>query len=97
MESFSKLLWLELIGLDNTKEDLGTTEFLARMSVKPEIISLLLWNTELIHSHTDMRLSIKQSQKVNTGTMAKAGAEATIKSLHLHTILQLLPNPYQKG
>ena len=54
MESFSKLLWLELIGLDNTKEDLGTTEFLARMSVKPEIISLLLWNTELIHSHTDM-------------------------------------------
>ena len=55
MTEFKKLLWLELIGLDNTKNDFGTEEFLARMPVKPEIISLLLWNTELIHSHTDLR------------------------------------------
>lgn len=55
MESFSKLLWLELIGLDNTKDDFGVTEFLSRMPVKPEIISLFLWYSELIHSHTDLR------------------------------------------
>lgn len=55
MEQFTKILWIELIGLDNTKDDFGTAEFLSRMPVKPEIISLLIWNTDLIHSHTDLK------------------------------------------
>lgn len=51
MSSFAKLLWIELLGFDNTAPDFGVAELLGRMPVQPEAVSLLLWNTELIHAH----------------------------------------------
>ena len=48
---FRKYLWMELIGFDNRQEDYGVAEFLSRMPVRPEVISILIWNTDLIHSH----------------------------------------------
>ena len=50
-QTFRKFLWMELIGFDNRQNDYGVSEFLSRMPVKPEVISILLWNTDLIHSH----------------------------------------------
>ena len=49
--TFRKFLWMELIGFDNRQNDYGVGEFLSRMPVKPEVISILIWNTDLIHSH----------------------------------------------
>ena len=49
--SFRKFLWMELIGFDNRQADYGVGEFLSRMPVRPEVISILIWNTDLIHSH----------------------------------------------
>ena len=49
--SFRKFLWMELIGFDNRLADYGVGEFLSRMPVQPEVISILIWNTDLIHSH----------------------------------------------
>ena len=49
--SFRKFLWIELIGFDNRQGDYGVGEFLSRMEIKPEVISILIWNTDLIHSH----------------------------------------------
>ncbi len=48
---FRKFLWMELIGFDNRQKDYGVAEFLLRMPVRPEVISILIWNTDLIHSH----------------------------------------------
>ena len=48
---FRKFLWMELIGFDNRQKDYGVAEFLSRMPVRPEVISILIWNTDLIHSH----------------------------------------------
>ncbi len=48
---FRKFLWMELIGFDNRQADYGVGEFLWRMPVRPEVISILIWNTDLIHSH----------------------------------------------
>ena len=42
---------MELIGFDNRLEDYGVAEFLSRMPVRPDVISILIWNTDLIHSH----------------------------------------------
>ena len=49
--SFRKFFWMELIGFDNRQADYGVGEFLSRMPVRPEVISILIWNTDLIHSH----------------------------------------------
>ena len=49
--SFFKYLWIELIGFDNRQGDYGVGEFLSRMEIKPEVIFILIWNTDLIHSH----------------------------------------------
>ena len=49
--TFRKFLWMELIGFDNREADYGVAEFLSRMPVHPEVISILIWNTDLIHSH----------------------------------------------
>ena len=49
--TFRKFLWMELIGFDNRQADYGVGEFLSRMPVRPEVISILIWNTDLIHSH----------------------------------------------
>ncbi len=54
MKTFEKLLWIELIGFDNQAADYGVGDLLSRMEVKPEGVSLLLWNAEIIHSHTDL-------------------------------------------
>ena len=55
MSSFAKLLWIELIGFDNTAVDFGVAELLGRMPIKPEAVSLLLWNTEVIHAHQGLQ------------------------------------------
>ena len=52
--SFRKFLWMELIGFDNRQGDYGVGEFLSRMEIKPEVISILIWNTDLIHSHNGL-------------------------------------------
>ena len=44
-------VWMELIGFDNTKPDFGVAEYLDRMTVKPQMISLLLDNDGLFLSH----------------------------------------------
>lgn len=60
---FRKFLWIELIGFDNREKDFGVAEFLSRMPIKPEVISILIWNTDLIHSHhgleTDAPIGLK--------------------------------------
>ena len=49
--AYAFFVWMELIGFDNTKPDFGVAEYLDRMSVKPQVISLLLDNDGLFLSH----------------------------------------------
>lgn len=52
--NYKKGIWVELIGFDRTKPDYGVKEYLDRMPEKPELISLLLFSTELIHNHNGL-------------------------------------------
>ena len=49
-----KGIWIELIGFDNTLPDYGVREYLSRMPVKPEFVSLLLFDAELVHTHAGL-------------------------------------------
>ena len=49
-----KFLWAELLAFDNAKADYGVADYLARMSVKPEAVSFLIFDPDLFHSHTDL-------------------------------------------
>ena len=49
-----KGIWIELIGFDNTLPDYGVREFLSRMPVKPEFVTLLLFDAELVHTHAGL-------------------------------------------
>lgn len=51
MAPFTKYLWIELIGFDNRQADYGVAEYLSRMPVKPEVICILLWSSNIIHVH----------------------------------------------
>ncbi|MBR3923975.1 MAG: hypothetical protein IKJ45_12730, partial [Kiritimatiellae bacterium] len=44
-------VWVELIGFDNSKADFGVEEYLERMEVKPQTVSLLLNSDRLFLSH----------------------------------------------
>ena len=47
-------LWVELIGFDNTKADMGVGDYLGRMAHKPDCVSLLLNNESLFRSYTSL-------------------------------------------
>ena len=49
-----KGIWIELIGFDNALPDYGVREYLSRMPVKPEFVSLLLFDAELVHTHAGL-------------------------------------------
>lgn len=49
-----KGIWIELIGFDNSLPDYGVREYLSRMPVKPEFVSLLLFDAELLHTHVGL-------------------------------------------
>lgn len=51
VETPRKFLWTELIAFDNTLPDYGVGEFLARSSVKPDAVSLLLVESTLFENH----------------------------------------------
>ena len=53
-KKWKKGIWVELIGFDRTKEDYGVKEYLDRMPEKPELISLLLFSLEMLHTHKDL-------------------------------------------
>ena len=42
--------WIELIGFDNTSEDLGVSAFLSRLAEAPEGVSLLFSHIDFINS-----------------------------------------------
>ena len=48
---FSLYLWVELIGFDNTRPDLGVGEYLSRMPAKPDCVTLLLHNESLFREY----------------------------------------------
>lgn len=49
-----KHLWAELLAFDNARPDYGVREYLARMDRKPSIISFLMPDPDLVHSHIGM-------------------------------------------
>ena len=49
--AYTFFVWVELIGFDNTKPDFGVDEYLDRMAMKPQAVSLLLDNDGLFLSH----------------------------------------------
>ncbi len=53
-KNFEKYLWLELLGFDNESADYAVGDLLGGMDVKPDMVSLLIWYTDLIHTHTDL-------------------------------------------
>jgi hypothetical protein len=44
-------MWLELIGFDNEQADFGVGAFLDNAGLVPEVISLLMFNADFIHTH----------------------------------------------
>ena len=52
--SASRFLWAELIAFDNATPDHGVAEYLSRMPFRPKAISFLLFDPDIIHSHTDL-------------------------------------------
>ncbi len=51
MAKFRKGVWIELIGFDNEQPDYGVQSWLERMETLPDLVSILLFSTELLHSH----------------------------------------------
>lgn len=50
----SLCLWVELIGFDNAKADMGVGDYLARMPRKPDCVTLLLNNESLFRTHAGL-------------------------------------------
>ncbi len=51
-------IWIELIGFDNTKSDLGVQEYLDRTGFIPETISLLISSPDIVHYHDGLENAV---------------------------------------
>ncbi len=51
MEKFQKWFWLELIGFDRSREDLGVKDYLENAGCVPDAVSLLLPAPDFVHLH----------------------------------------------
>lgn len=51
MNTYDRWMWIELIGFDNERADLGVEAFLDRAGFVPKAISLLLYNPDFVHTH----------------------------------------------
>ncbi len=49
---YRKWIWIELIGFDNTQEDVGVGEYIDRLGFIPEAISLLIFSPDFVHQHS---------------------------------------------
>ena len=59
--AYTFFVWVELIGFDNAKPDFGVDEYLDRMAMKPQAVSLLLDNDGLFLSPAKRRLSTRKT------------------------------------
>jgi len=50
--------WIELIGFDNTVEDLGVSEFLSRVSPEITGVSIFLYSSEFINSYNGLEKEV---------------------------------------
>lgn len=57
-KTYRKGIWVELIAFDQEKEDMGVRDFLERMPEKPELISILLFSTQMLHSHDSLEKDV---------------------------------------
>ena len=46
--------WAELIAFDNTAADYGVAEYLLRLGERPQAVSLLLCDADILHAHVDL-------------------------------------------
>jgi len=51
--NFGKCMWTELIGFDNEKKDFGGGQFIDKAGFIPDVISLLLFIADFVHTHDD--------------------------------------------
>lgn len=49
-----KHLWAELLAFDAAAADYGVADYLARMPIKPQAVSFLLTDPEIVHAHRDL-------------------------------------------
>ncbi|MBO7741520.1 MAG: hypothetical protein J6S21_03110 [Victivallales bacterium] len=48
---YTKILWMELIGLDNTQPDMGVSEYLRNLGFTPDFISIFMWDPDFVNLH----------------------------------------------
>lgn len=68
-KNHSRILWIELIGFDNTLPDFGVENFLKNAGFVPDMVSLLVWTSEFILSHQE-----DSSERALTPEMCAYGA-----------------------
>ena len=52
--NLEKWVWIELIGFDKDKQDFGVEQYLENTGFVPDVVSLLLFNPDFIHTHNGM-------------------------------------------
>ena len=62
--NFSKFVWIELLGFDNTQKDFGVGSWLERQTVKPQAVSLLLEDIGFFHAHAGLEKDFPLPDKV---------------------------------
>ena len=48
---YERWAWIELLGFDMTRDDLGVGALLGSMGFVPDGVSLLLFNADFVHTH----------------------------------------------
>ena len=68
-ENFKKWCWIELIGFDNTADDLGVSDFISRAGFTPDGVSLLISWLGFVFEHDGIEIE----KKLNDGECSYVG------------------------
>ena len=92
-----KWYWTELIGFDNTQEDLGVGEFLRRVSYKIEGVPLLLYSIDFLNDHD----GISEEKPLSRGVCSYAGHpfgdDHPVQNWTNHELKRLIDILHQNG
>ena len=48
---YDKILWMELIGLDNRQSDMGIKAYVDNLGFVPDAVSIFMWSPDFVHFH----------------------------------------------
>jgi hypothetical protein len=95
--SYKRLIWIELIGFDNTRPDVGVGDYLDNIGFTPYALSLLITQPDIIHHHNGLEECVEFPPDVCSYFGHEQNSERQRQVWTNHQLKQLVDEFHARG